>query len=267
MTAQIHPSAIVHENAKIGEGVVIGPYCTVGENVELGKNVELVSHVCVDGIISIGEGTKIFPFSSIGLVPQDKKFAGENSQTVIGKNNIIREHVTIQPGTSGDKMETRIGDNNLLMVASHVAHDCVVGNNVIMANNATLAGHVEVGDFAIIGGLSAVHQFTRIGAHSIIGGVSAVVDDLIPFGLAKGDRAHLEGLNLVGLKRRNFEKSEISQLMKAFKEIFKSNEKTLEERVAGASADFSGSDVVMQVINFLQKDSTRSLCLPKTKEV
>jgi len=263
MNNNIHPTAIVHEKAKIGKGVKIGPYCTVGPNVELAKDVELLSHVCVDGIISVGEGTKIFPFSSIGLIPQDKKFDGENSKTVIGKNNIIREHVTIQPGTSGDKMETVIGDNNLLMVGSHVAHDCILEDNIVMANNATLAGHVYIESFAIIGGLSAVHQFTRIGAHSIIGGMSAVVGDVIPFGLVKGDRAHLEGVNLVGLKRRNFEKSEITNLLNAFKEIFKSEESTLEERVKSASSKFSESDIVGEVIKFLQKDSSRSLCLPK----
>jgi len=263
MVSNIHSTAIVHENAKIGKGVKIGPYCTVGENVQLGDNVELISHVCVDGIISIGEGTTIFPFASIGLVPQDKKFEGEKSKTIIGKNNVIREHVTIQPGTSGDRMETVIGDNNLLMVGTHVAHDCVLENNIVMANNATLAGHVYVESFAIIGGLSAVHQFARIGAHSIIGGMSAVAGDVIPFGLVKGERAYLEGINLIGLKRRNFEKSEISNLMKAFKEIFSSEEGTLEERVESASSNFADSDVVGKVIKFLQKDTSSSLCLPK----
>lgn len=265
MSSYVHPTAIVDEKAQMGRNVKIGPYCTIGSNTVLHDNVELISHVCVDGIIEIGEGTKIFPFSSIGLIPQDKKFNGEKSRTVIGKNNVIREHVTIQPGTSGDIMETVIGDNNLLMVGTHVAHDCVLGNNIVMANNATLAGHVTVEDFAIIGGLSAVHQFSRIGAHSIIGGMSAVVGDVIPYGLVKGDRAYLEGLNIVGLKRRKFEKNEITNLMNFFKSIFESNDddKTLEERIKVAANDFSDSEAVQKVIKFLQNDSSRSLCLPK----
>lgn len=259
----IHHTAIVHERAKIAIDVKIGPYCIVGADVELKSGVELLSHVCVDGITVIGEGTKIFPFASIGLEPQDKKYSGEKSQTIIGKNNIIREYVTIQPGTSGDSMKTVIGDNCLFMVSSHVAHDCIVGNNVILANNATLAGHVTVGDFAILGGLSAVHQFVRIGAHSIVGGVTAVVSDVIPYGSVAGARASLIGLNLVGLKRRGFERDVMNALRNAYQIIFESDETNIDKRIEEVKKQYADSSIVMEMIDFLKSDTTRSICIPK----
>lgn len=260
--AQIHQTAIVDPKAKIASDVKIGPYCVVGPNVELHSGVELKAHVFIEGIVTIGEGTKIFPFVSIAE-PQDKKYKGEASRTVIGKNNIIREYATIQHGTSGDKMQTTIGDNNLLMVSAHVAHDCVVGNNVIMANNATLAGHVVVGDFAIIGGLAGVHQFVRIGAHAIVGGVTAVVSDVIPYGNVAGSRAGLIGLNLVGLKRRNFEKDTIISLRNAYQLIFETDEGSIDARIDSVKQQYGDNKIVMEIVDFLKADTSRSICTPK----
>lgn len=261
MTRQIHPTAVIEEGAIIGENVKIGPYCVIGPNVKLGDNVELKSHVAIDGYTSIGDGTIVWPFASLGSAPQDLKFKGEKSALIIGKNNKIREHVTMNPGTEGDKMKTVVGDNCLFMTASHVAHDCVVGNNVILANNATLAGHVEVGDHAIIGGLSAVHQFCRIGAHAMIGGMSAVEHDVIPFGLVKGERAQLAGLNYIGLERRGFTKEQVQGLLRAFKALFDGSG-TLAERVEKASADFANEQAVMRIIDFMRAKENRSVLQP-----
>jgi UDP-N-acetylglucosamine acyltransferase len=262
MSASIHPTAVVEKGATLGEGAKIGPYCVVGPNVTLGDNVELKSHVVVDGHTSIGAGTVVFPFASLGHAPQDLKYKGEKTELVIGKNNKIREHVTMNPGTVQDKAKTVVGDNCLFMMSAHVAHDCVVGNNVILANNATLAGHVEVGDFAIIGGLSAVHQFCRIGAHAMIGGMSAVEYDVIPFGLVKGERAHLAGLNYIGLERRGFTKEQVQQLIRAFKQIF-DGDGTLAERTGRAANDYKDDEAVMRVVDFIRAKEGRSVLQPK----
>jgi UDP-N-acetylglucosamine acyltransferase len=259
----IHPSSVVDPKAKLGEGVKIGPFCVVGPEVELGDGVELKSHVVIDTIVQIGEGTQIFPFVSIN-VPQDKKFTGERSYIKIGKNNVIREYVTIQPGTTGDKMCTLVGDNCLLMASVHVAHDCVVGNNVIMANNATLAGHVTIGDYAIIGGLAAIHQFVTIGHHAIIGGMSGVESDVIPYGNVKGDRAYLNGLNIVGMKRRGFTREEIDQLRLAYDKLF-SQEGTFGERINELSQEYNDNQIVMSLINFLARDDARGVLMPKVQ--
>lgn len=263
MTRQIHPTAVIEEGAVLGEGVKIGAYCVIGANVRLDDNVELKSHVVVDGHTMIGAGTVVYPFASLGTAPQDLKYKGEPSTLIIGKNNKIREHVTMNPGTKDDKMKTVVGDNCLFMMASHVAHDCVVGNNVILANNATLAGHVEVGDYAIIGGLSAVHQFCRIGAHAMIGGMSGVEHDVIPFGLVKGERAQLAGLNYVGLERRGFSKEDIQALLKAFKQLFgATSEGTLAERIEKTATDFSDEQAVMRIIDFIRAKENRSVLQP-----
>jgi UDP-N-acetylglucosamine acyltransferase len=259
--SNIHPTAIIEKGAKIPKSVHIGAYCVIGSNVVLGENVILKSHVVLDGITKIGDNTKIFPFASIGTEPQDKKFHGEKSELIIGKNNVIREHVTINPGTEGGGNLTQVGDNCLLMVGVHIAHDCQVGNDVILANNATLAGHVQVGDFAIIGGLSAVHQFVRIGHHAMIGGMSGIESDVIPFGTAQGERAHLAGLNLVGLKRRQFSRDDIHSLRVAFRLLF-SNEGTLEERLTDVAEQFKKNPVVGEIIAFIRDDSSRALCQP-----
>ncbi|WP_339040969.1 acyl-ACP--UDP-N-acetylglucosamine O-acyltransferase [Candidatus Lariskella endosymbiont of Hedychridium roseum] len=258
----IHPTAIISGSAKISDGVQVGPYCIVGPNVELSSNVTLNSHVCVDGHTYIGSETQVFPFASIGYPPQDLKFNGEDSQLIIGKNNIIREYVTMHPGTSSGGMKTVIGNNCLFMVGAHVAHDCVVGDNVILANNATLGGHVVVGDFAILGGLAAVHQFVRIGRHSIIGGLSAVVKDVIPYASVAGDRAKLLGINITGMKRRNFSRKQIRAALDAFEMIFvQETGGTLEERAATAAAKYQDCINVKEIFEFITTNSTRTICL------
>jgi len=260
-TTIIHPSAIVEEGAKIGAGVKIGPFCIVGSDVELHDNVELVSHVSVAGITAIGEGTKVFPFASIGHQPQDLKYHGEKSKLTIGKNCTIRENATLNPGTQDGGMITSVGDNCLLMAGTHVAHDCRVGNNVIIANLSGLAGHCITGDFVTIGGMVVVHQFVRIGSHSFIGAHSMVDSDIIPYGMAIGNRAKLAGLNLIGLKRRGFDRGDIHTLRAAYRMFFAS-EGTLSERVEDASSVFSNSSLVNDVAEFIIS-SERSICTPR----
>lgn len=258
----IHSSSIIEAGAKLGENVKIGPFCSIGKDVVLEDGVELISHVSISGNTFIGKHTKIFPFASIGHAPQDLKYSGENSRTIIGCNNSIREYVTIQPGTSGDKMETVVGDNCLLMVNSHVAHDCVVKNNVVMANNATLAGHVSVGNYAIIGGLAAIKQFVRIGDHAIIGGMAGVESDVIPFGMVIGERAWLNGINLVGLKRRGFDTKTIKKLQEIYSILF-SKENTISSRIKIVAEQYNDQEDVKVLINFLQEETSNPLCQPK----
>jgi UDP-N-acetylglucosamine acyltransferase len=264
MTVSIHPSAVVDSAARIGAGVTIGPFCCVGPEVELGDGVRLVSHAVVGGRTRIGAGSVIFPFACIGLQPQDLKYRGEPSELIVGKNNRIREYVTMNPGTEGGGMVTRVGDNGLFMVGSHVAHDCIVGDNVILANNATLAGHVVVGDFAVLGGLSAIHQFVRVGPHAMIGGMSGVENDVIPFGLVMGDRARLSGLNLVGLERRGFGREQIRALRAAYRMLF-APEGTLAERLEEVAGAFQEHQLVAEVVDFIRTKSSRALCQPRTE--
>lgn len=263
MSATIHPTAIVDPAASLDEDVKIGPYCIVGADVVLGDGVTLHSHVVVDGRTEIGAGTEIFPFASIGMQPQDLKYKGEPSTLIIGRNNRIREHVTMNPGTEGGGMETRVGDNGLFMVGAHVAHDCIVGNNVIMANNATLAGHVVLEDFAIIGGLSAIHQFVRIGKHAMVGGMSGVENDVIPYGSVMGDRARLSGLNIVGLKRRGFNKEDVHNLRRAYRMLF-ADEGTMGERVQDVAKLFDDNSGVMEIVEFMSGSSSRGITQPKS---
>ena len=258
----VHPTALVDGKARLGEGVSIGPYCVVGGGVSLGERCKLASHVVVDGRTDIGPDTQIFPFASIGLAPQDQKYDGERSTLRIGDRNVIREHVTINPGTRGGGMVTRVGDECLLMVGAHVAHDCAVGDHVIMANNATLAGHVAVEDYAIIGGLSAVHQFCRIGKHAMVGGMSGVECDVIPYGSVMGDRARLSGLNIVGLKRRGFSRTDISALRRAYRLMFAA-EGTMSERLEDVVEAYSNQEAVMEIVNFIRSDSNRAMCQPR----
>lgn len=263
--AQIHATAVIDPAAQIGANVFIGPYCVVGADVSLGDGVRLESHVVVEGRTTIGDKTRVFPFTSLGHVPQDLKFHGEQSTLEIGSHNVIREHVTMNPGTEGGGMVTRVGDHCLFMVGSHVAHDCQVGSHVILANNATLAGHVEVGDFAIIGGLSAIHQFVRIGAHAMIGGMSGIESDVIPYGSAMGERAALAGLNLVGLKRRGKERDVIHALRNAYKVLFQSDEGTFADRLAELQKTTKDQPEVQEVIRFLTTDADRAVCRPKAR--
>ncbi len=264
MTHTIHPTAIIEEGARLGDHVSIGPYCIIGPNVCLGDHVTLKSHVVIEGHTTIGAQTRIFPFTSLGAAPQDLKFDGEESALIIGENNVIREHVTMNPGTKGGDMETVVGDNCLFMVASHVAHDCRIGNNVIMANNATLAGHVHVGDFVLLGGLCAVHQFIRIGDYAIIGGMSGVESDVIPYGRVKGERAFLAGLNLIGLDRRGFSKDEVRNLQRAYNQLF-GDEGTLDQRIDTVSSDFNDDEIVAKIISFAREKTKFPLCQPAKK--
>ncbi len=260
--ARIHPSAIVEDGATLGADTVVGPFCVVGPQVVLGDGVELVSHVAIAGITEIGERTKIYPFASIGHPPQDLKYHGEASRVVVGRNTTIREQVTISPGTEGGGMITSVGDDCLIMVGAHVAHDCRVGDSVILVNNATLAGHVQVGDHAILGGLSAVHQWVRIGPHAFLGGLSGLENDLIPYGSAIGDRARLGGLNIVGLKRRGFERDSIHKLRAAYRVLF-SDEGTLMERGEDVAAMFSVEPLVTEVVDFVRAGGDRRICMPR----
>ncbi len=258
----IHPTAIVMEGAKLGDNNHIGPYSIVNPSVKMGNDNVLKSHVVLDGDTIIGNNNQFFPFSSIGSVTQDKKYQGEKSQLIIGNDNIFREYTTANPGTF-EGATTRIGNNCLFMVSSHIAHDCNVGNNVIMANCVALAGHVHVEDFAIIGGLSAVLQRTRIGAHAMIGGMSGVAEDVIPYGLVMGERAHLAGLNVVGLKRRKFSKESIHDIRRAYEMIFMDDNVTFSERLRMAKEEFSDSTEVMEMLKFLLEDGANAICKPK----
>ncbi len=263
----IHATAIVEDGAELADGVTVGPYCTVGPEAALGEGVTLISHAVVAGRTRIGAGTTVYPFASIGHPPQDLKYAGEPSRLEIGANNRIREYVTMNPGTTGGGMLTRVGDDCLFMVGAHVAHDCKLGNHVIMANNATLGGHVEVGDYAIIGGLAAVHQFVRIGVHAMVGGMSGVEQDLIPYGSAMGDRARLSGLNVVGLKRRDFSRDEIHNLRSAYRLLFAQGEGTgtLTERVQDVVELHNNVEPVMELVEFIRRDTSRGVLQPKTQ--
>ncbi|HSE78950.1 MAG TPA: acyl-ACP--UDP-N-acetylglucosamine O-acyltransferase [Alphaproteobacteria bacterium] len=260
--AEIHATAVVDAGARLGENVKIGPYCVVGSDVELGPGVELVAHVAIAGNTTIGEATKIYPFASLGHPPQDLKYRGEPTRLEIGPNNVIREHVTMNPGTVGGGGVTRVGGGGLFMVGTHVAHDCTIGVGVVMANNATLGGHVEVGDYVIIGGLSGVHQFVRIGHHAMIGGMSGVEGDVIPFGLVMGERAHLSGLNVVGLKRRGFSRHDIQSLRTAYRLLF-AQEGTMAERLADVAGLYADSRPVMDLVEFIKVDSARAIVQPR----
>jgi UDP-N-acetylglucosamine acyltransferase len=262
----IHPSSIIDSKAKIAKDVVIGPFCTIGPNVEIASGTQLMSHVVIDGHTIIGKNNTIYPFASIGLAPQDLKFKGEKSKLIIGNGNTIREYATIHPGTAEDNNITTIGDNNLFMIQSHIAHDCVVGSGVILANGATLAGHVTVGDNATIGGLSAVHQFVRIGHNAFIGGLSAATKDIPPFTIASSPRSTLDGLNLVGLRRKGFDKETIQAMQKALKYIFFSTEGSLLERVEHIEKEKSKHQEIQDIIDFV-RTSDRGLCLPSEAKV
>lgn len=261
---QIHPSAVIEPGAQVGEGCVIGPFCVVGAEVTLGRNVELKSHVVVEGWTEVGEGTVIFPFASIGHIPQDLKFGGERTKLEIGARNRIREHVTMNPGTEGGGGLTKVGNDGLYMMGVHVGHDCIVGDGVIMANNASLGGHCIVEDSVVIGALAGVHQFCRVGRGAMIGGLSAVVSDVIPYGAITGERANLEGLNLVGLRRRGYDKTDINGLRSAFKLIF-SGSGSLKERAAAMQMEYASNALVQDVTSFLLEYSNRSVALPKAQ--
>jgi UDP-N-acetylglucosamine acyltransferase len=259
---EVHPSAIVAEGAVLGRNVRIGPYCVVGPQVRLEDDVVLEAHVVAAGRTTLGAGCHVFPFASLGQPPQDLKYAGEDSALVIGPHVVLREHVTVNPGTRGGGMATRIGAGSVLMVGAHVAHDCQLGAHVILVNNASLGGHVEIGDHAIVGGLAAVHQFVRIGRHAMVGGMSALDQDLIPFGVAQGNRAWLAGLNLIGLRRRGFSREHIHALRRAYRLLF-ADHGTLRQRSAEVAASLGDWPEVRELVDFVRAPSRRALCLPR----
>ena len=256
----IHKTAIIDPEAKISANVKIGAYSLIGPNVEIDENSEIQSHVSIVGNTKIGKNNKIYPFSSIGNDPQDLKFSGEKTNLEIGDNNKIREYVTINPGTVGGGGKTVIGNNCLFMISSHIAHDCQVGNNVIIANNVPLGGHAIIEDNVVIGGNSAVQQFTRIGKMAMIGGMTGVLHDVIPYGLSTGNRNSLQGLNLIGLRRAKFENKDILGLSEAYKEIFAT--KNLTDNIGKLNGSFKDNPLVKNVIDFITKDKKRSICTP-----
>ena len=256
----IHYSSVVDKKALLGKNIKIGPFCYVGPEVQIGDNVELVSNIHIEGNTRIGKGTKIFPFACIGTTPQDLKYGGENNSLEIGENNIIREYVTIKPATKGGGGKTIIGNNCLLMISYHVAHDCNIGNNVVIANNVPLGGHVTIEDSVIIGGNSAVQQFTRLGRLAMIGGMTGVLKDVIPFGLSYGNRNFLRGINLIGLKRKKYDNKKIMELDSAFKKIFSS--KNIHENLSKINGEYKENDLLREVINFIEKDKKRPICTP-----
>lgn len=259
--SKIHPSAVIHEGARLGADVEVGPFSIVGPQAVLGDGVRLLSHVVIDGVTEIGEACVIHPFANLGGPPQHLGHKGEPTRLVLGARNIVREHVTMHTGTVSGRGVTTVGSDGLFMAGSHVAHDCIVGNNVIMANAATLGGHVQMGDFVFMGGLAAVHQYSRVGRYSFIGGLAAVTKDVIPYGSVWGNHAHLEGLNLVGLRRRGFSREQISELRAAYRLLF-ADEGTFQERLADTAEAHASSPEVMEIIDFIQADANRPICLP-----
>ncbi len=256
----IHKTAIVDSKAKVAAKTQIGPYCVIGPNVIIGENVKIHSHVNISGNTTIGKNNKIYPFASIGNDPQDLKYNGEETKLIIGDNNKIREYVTINPGTEGGGGLTKIGNNCLFMISSHIAHDCHVGNNVIIANNVPLGGHAIIEDHVVIGGNSAVQQFTRIGKMAMIGGMTGVLHDVIPYGLSTGNRNTLNGLNLIGLRRAKFNNKDIIDLSDAYKEIFAT--KKLTDNISKLNGELKENPLVKNVIEFITKDKKRSICTP-----
>ena len=259
----IHKSAVIDQDAKVHPSVRIGPYAVIGPNVEISENVIIHSHVNISGNTKIGKGNVFYPFASIGNDPQDLKYNGEKTALEIGDNNKFREYVTVNPGTIGGGQLTKIGNNCLFMISSHIAHDCNVGDNVIIANNVPLGGHVTIENNVVIGGNSAVQQFTRIGQMAMIGGMTGVLHDVIPYGLSVGNRNYLSGLNLIGLRRANFNNKDILGLSEAYKEIFIS--KNLNENLNGLNEKLIENPLVKNVIEFINKDKKRSICSPFSK--
>ena len=257
---KIHPTAVVHEKASVPKDAQIGPYCIIGEGVKIGRGVKILNNVVIEGDTEIGDGCAIYPFAVIGLPPQDMKYGGEKTGVRIGGGNIIREYVSIHRGSVGAEGLTVLGDNNYIMAYTHIAHDCRIGNNVVMANSVTMAGHVQVDDNAILGGVIAVHQFTRIGAFSMTGGFSGIGQDIPPYTIASGPRAKLYGLNLVGLKRHGYSKETIADLSRAYKILFRSKQ-TLKEAIKKVQEDITRTPELDRLLDFI-KASKRGICRP-----
>ena len=256
----IHKTAIVDDKAKISDNVKIGPYCIIGPEVEIGSGSVLHSHVNIVGNTKIGKNNKIYPFSSIGTPPQDLKYKGEKNSLVIGNNNNFREYVNINPGTELGGGVTRVGDNNLLMVYCHVAHDCSISNNIVLANNVQVGGHVTIQNNAIVGGSCAIHQFSRIGESAMVGGMTGVLSDVIPFGLSMGNRNNLTGLNLIGLRRAKVSNENIKIMQSAYKIIFKTP--NFRENMENLNSEIKNNEFIKKIINFINSDKKRPISLP-----
>lgn len=263
--ARIHPSAVVEDGARLGADVAIGPFCHVGPEVELGDGVELKSHAVVVGNTQVGARTAIFPFASVGHQAQDLKFKGEEARLMIGADCIIREGVTLNPGTAGGGHETVIGNRCAFLANSHVGHDSRLGDNIILSNNVMIAGHVTVGNHVIFGGGAAVIQFTRIGDNAFVGGLAGLENDLIPFGMVMGNRARLNGLNLVGLKRHGYAREDIHALRSAYKELFEVEEGTLRQRAEKVAAAYADRALVLKVTDFILEKTDRRFCTPASE--
>jgi UDP-N-acetylglucosamine acyltransferase len=262
MSATIHPTAIVDPSAELGPEVEIGPWCFVGPKVTIGARTRLIANVHIETLTAIGADNVIYPYVVLGGPAQDLSYKGEPTTLQIGDRNILREHVTMHRGTKRSRGTTRVGSDGYFMGQSHVAHDCVVADNVIFAQGATLGGHVQIGEHVIIGGLAAVHQYGRVGRHAFIGGLSAVVGDVIPYGSAFGVHAHLAGLNVIGLKRRSFTREQIHDLRAAYRLLF-AEEGTFQERLADAASLYGQQPEVMEIVAFIQADANRPLCMPR----
>jgi UDP-N-acetylglucosamine acyltransferase len=258
----VHPTAIVAKSAQLDETVTVGPYCIIGDSVTLGRGVRLTSHVVVEGVTEVGEACEIRAFANIGGPPQHLAYKGEPTKLVIGARNIIREHVTMHTGTPGGRGVTAVGSDGLFMVGSHVAHDCIIGDHVVLAQGATVGGHVVMGDYVFMGGLAAVHQFSRVGRYAFIGGLAAVTKDVIPYGSVWGNHAHLEGLNLVGLKRRGFSRETISAMRAAYR-LMMADEGTFQERLEDVAQTYAATPEVMEIVDFIRSEANRPLCLPE----
>jgi UDP-N-acetylglucosamine acyltransferase len=265
MKSGIHPSAVVEDGAVIGEDVTIGPFCHVGPRVTLGDGVKLLSHVVIAGITTIGAKTRVFPFASLGHEPQDLKYRGEDTTLEIGHGCTIREGVTMNPGTAGDAGKTIIGNNCVFLANAHVAHDCVLGNNIIFSNAVMVAGHCKIGDNVIMGGGAGVHQFCRIGQNAFVGGMAGLENDVIPYGVALGNRAYLGGLNVVGMKRAGMEREDIHAARAAMRHIF-SGEQPIAEAVKSIDPEIARSNVVKKIVDFIVSGENRALCTPRNKD-
>ena len=258
----IHKTAIIDIQSKISSTAKIGPYSVIGPNVEIGEDVVIQSHVNITGHTVIGKNNNIYPFASIGSDPQDMKYKGQKTELIIGDNNTIREYSTINPGTMQGGGVTKLGNNNLIMIGAHIAHDCIIGNNIVMANNSAAAGHAEIEDFVIIGAKCGIQQYTRIGKMAMIGGMTGVSRDVIPYGLSTGNRNSLDGINIIGLRRDKVQNKEIIGLTEAYKEIFKS--KNLSENLSKLNGKFKDNILVKEVLEFINKDKKRPICTPYT---
>lgn len=261
-TATIHPTAIIGPDVKLGKNVVIGPYCVVQGPVELGDNVELKSHVVIEGITKIGAGTVVYSFAVLGAPTPDRKYSGEPSELIIGENNVIREYVTMHPGTAGDKMQTVIGNNNLILERVHIAHDCTLGNNITIVNSVGLSGHVTVEDNVLIGGMSGITQHVRIGTGAFIGGYCKVENDVLPYSLVRGDDGYLNGINIIGLRRRNFTEQETKGVVNAYNFLFSDNG-TFNDRLERILEKYSDNKLVIQMVEFIRAREKGGLTKPR----